>query len=114
MARDPARPIWSPSREGLRAYGVELPDTHSFRTEAMVRLLFIPEAVAAYDLTGRVVVWSWLIGAAIAWLCSSLAAWLLGFWEGGGLALAIVADFPTCALASAIVPAILTWRWTSA
>jgi hypothetical protein len=79
----------------------------------MMKLLFISESVGPYTPAGRVVVWSWLIGAAVAWLCWTLAGWLLGR-EGGSVGLVILADFPVAALASAIVPAVLTWRWVSA
>jgi hypothetical protein len=78
------------------------------------RLLFIPEPAGVinwYDPTGWVVAWSWLFGAAAAWLCTSVAQRLLGFWEGGGLGLELVADLPISALACAIIPAVLTWRW---
>lgn len=80
----------------------------------MVRLLFIPDPIRGVDWhapSGRAVIWSWILGGAAAWLCWSLAGWLGGFWEGGGIGLAIVADLTVCALAGAIVPAILSWRW---
>ena len=79
----------------------------------MVKLLFIAEptgTVAWHDPTGRMVVWSWIIGAAVAGLCSSLA-WGLVDAGAGGVGLAILADSRIGALISAIVPAILTWRW---
>ena len=80
----------------------------------MVKLLFLAEptgGVAWHDPTGRMVVWSWIIGAAVAGLFASLAWWLVGSGASGGLGLAIAEDNRIGALVSAIVPAILTWRW---
>jgi len=80
----------------------------------VVKLLFTPEPIRGIDWhnpSGRAVVWSWVLGAASAWICSTLAGWLSASWEGGGLGLAMVADLTLCALAVAIAPAILTWRW---
>jgi hypothetical protein len=83
-------------------------------TGHMVKLLFTPEPIRGvdwYDPSGRAVVWSWLLGAAAAWVCWHIAGWLGGFWKGGGVGLAMVADLTVCALVGAIVPAVLTWRW---
>ncbi|HSH75033.1 MAG TPA: hypothetical protein VLA09_05100 [Longimicrobiales bacterium] len=80
----------------------------------MTRLLFIPEPIRGVDWldpSGRAVIWSWIIAAAAAWLCGSLAGRFSGFWEGGGVVLAMLEDLLFCAVAAAIVPAILTWRW---
>jgi hypothetical protein len=79
----------------------------------MIKLYTLaPDPVGRYCPTGGVVAWSWLIGAAVAWLVSSLAGWSL-ISAGGSVGLAILADFPVSALACAIAPAVLTWRWAS-
>ena len=83
----------------------------------MVKLLFMAEPTGTvdwHDPTGRMVVWSWIIGAAVVGLCSALAWWLVGSGASGGPALAILEDNRIGALVGAIVPSILTWRWCRA
>ena len=79
----------------------------------MMRLYVLtPGPVGRYCPTGRVVAWSWLTGAGVAWLVSRLAASFLSS-AGGSVGLAILADLPFSALACAIAPLVLTWRWAS-
>lgn len=77
----------------------------------MGRPLDEPRGINWQRPTGREVVWSWIIGALIAWLAGTSAVSFYIFDEGElvGSTLSVVFGVP--ALAGIVVPTVLTHRW---